>query len=57
MKLLIIASYEYTHSFNNRELQTTDTEDIAIARLAIQGWSVTPNGTNAPAASGIPMIL
>ena len=59
--LYIIVTIEHyttiTYSFSSRELQTTETEDIAMARLAIQGWRVTPNGTNAPAANGIPTML
>jgi len=45
------------YNFNSSELQTTETDDKAIARLAIHGCSVTPNVTKAPAASGIPMML
>ena len=46
-----------THSLNNKELQTTDIDDKAIAILAIHGCSDTPRGTNTPAARGIPTRL
>lgn len=46
-----------THHFRRRELQTTDKELKAMARLAIQGSRTIPRGTNTPAARGIPMML
>ena len=39
------------------EEPTTDTEEAAIAILAIQGFITTPKGSNAPAASGMPIML
>ena len=46
-----------TYSFNSRELQTTETEDIAMAMLGIQGCILSPSGANTPAANGIPIAL
>ena len=45
------------HHLSSSELQTTVRELKAIAMLAIQGWRVTPSGTNTPAANGMPMKL
>ena len=46
-----------THHLSRRELQTTDTELKAIARLAIHGSRVMPIGDKTPAAIGIPTKL
>lgn len=41
-----------------KELVTTQTEDIAMAAEAIMGVSINPvNGSNTPAAMGIPITL
>ena len=47
----------HQHVFSNREFTTTVTEDIAMARLAIQGCSTMQIGTRKPAARGIPRKL
>ncbi|KAK7858183.1 hypothetical protein CFP56_013779 [Quercus suber] len=53
MSLLAVASEEI-----NRELQTTLTEEAAIAAPAVHGGKRNPvNGKMTPAAIGIPSIL
>ena len=47
----------FAHHLSRSELQTTETELKAMAMLAIQGWRVIPNGTNTPAARGMPIRL
>ena len=46
-----------TYNLSIKDDPTTDTEDAAIAILAIQGFITTPRGSNAPAANGIPIML
>jgi len=47
----------FTYLFNHNEDRTTDTEDSAMATLAIQGCSITPTGKKTPAAMGTPIKL
>lgn len=46
-----------TYNLSMSDEATTDTEEAAIAILAIHGFMTTPRGSNAPAANGIPIML
>ena len=46
-----------TYNLSISDEKTTDTEEAAIAILAIHGFMTTPRGSNAPAANGIPIML
>jgi len=46
-----------TYNLSISDERTTDTEEAAIAILAIHGFMTTPKGSNAPAANGIPIML
>ena len=53
----LLAFYGF-QPLNRRALETTDTEESAIAPEAIIGDNVHPvNGYSSPAASGIPSVL
>ena len=46
-----------TNLFNQSEDNTTETDDNAIAMLAIHGFNTTPKLTKTPAAIGTPIML
>lgn len=50
-------SEKQTYVFRNSEEQTTETDDIAIAKAAIHGCNTKWIGKNIPAATGIPIKL
>ena len=46
-----------TNLLNHNDERQTDTDESAIATLAIHGCKTTPNGKNTPAAIGTSIML